>query len=63
MKYFYCYSPNLFKHFKQNGLKFIATGINEKTKRRFWQFESNNTLTYYLEEYRKNKEERKKENF
>lgn len=53
LKLFYCYSPNLKKYLCNNGLKFLHIGVHQKTKRKFWVFEGNEALNFYLSEWRK----------
>lgn len=52
-QYFFCYSMKLYKFLKLGkGMKYICTGLHEKTKEQFWLFERNEYLHHYLVEYR-----------
>ena len=53
LKFFYCYSPQLYKFLKQEReFRYICTGINPKTNKRFWQFLGTEKLNNALEEYK-----------
>lgn len=51
-KYFYCYSSKMKQFFCENGLRYIARSIHEKTKKPFWVFESGDKVTELLEKWR-----------
>jgi hypothetical protein len=47
--YFFCYSPNLYKHLKyNNNISYITKGINPSTKKTFWIFEKTDHLKQIL---------------
>ncbi|MCG5252608.1 hypothetical protein [Brevibacillus agri] len=50
-EFFYCYSPNLYEFLKRNGLRYICTGLHEKTLRKFWQYRRDERLNGLLAEY------------
>ncbi|AND39603.1 hypothetical protein A361_10800 [Cytobacillus oceanisediminis 2691] len=54
-RFFYCYSPVLYRFLRESGVKYICTGLNESTMRQFWQFERNDKLNDLLTEYAGNK--------
>lgn len=54
-RFFYCYSPVLYRFLRESGVKYICTGLNESTMRQFWQFERNEKLNDLLTEYAGNK--------
>lgn len=54
-KYFYCYSPTLYRFLREKGVQYICTGLNESTMRQFWQFERTDHLNALLTEYAGNK--------
>ncbi|MEW8987791.1 MAG: hypothetical protein AB2401_12480 [Bacillus sp. (in: firmicutes)] len=54
-RFFYCYSPPLYRFLKQAGIKYVCTGLNESSMRQFWQFERNDKLNELLTEYAGNK--------
>ena len=47
-KLFYCYSPILKKALLHNKFKYLHTGINNKTNKKFWVFENTNELDDYF---------------
>lgn len=50
-EFFYCYSTNLHDFLRKNGHRFICTGLNEHTMRKFWQYRRTADLTRLLAEY------------
>ncbi|AUM66385.1 hypothetical protein C0R09_18705 [Brevibacillus laterosporus] len=54
-EYFYCYSPNLYEFLKRKGLRYICSGLHEKTLRKFWQYRRDDKLDGSLAEYERNK--------
>ena len=56
-RFFYCYSSTLFHFLKANGLRYVCTGLHERTLKKFWQFEKTDELKALLDEY----DERKKQ--
>lgn len=59
-KYFFCYSTNLHEFLRyEKGVKFICTALHDKTGKRFWLFERNETLLRTLDEYNKHGKELK----
>jgi len=60
-EYYYCYSTNLFKFLRlEKGFRYICSGLNEKTLRKFWQFERTEELGEALVEYKEIGNELKK---
>ena len=53
--FFFCYSPNLYKHLRQGGVKYICTGLNENTMRQFWVYSRTDKLNDLLTKYTSNK--------
>jgi hypothetical protein len=53
--YYFAYSPNLYKFLRDNGARYIATGLNENTHRQFWLYERNAKLSDLLTQYQVNK--------
>lgn len=52
-EYFYCYSTNLFKYLKiEKEINYICCGLNENTKKKFWQFKRTEELEKALTGYR-----------
>lgn len=58
-RYFYCYSPNLYKFLRDNGVRYICTGLNENTMRQFWQYERSAEFERLLAEFTHKKRLRK----
>lgn len=52
--YYYAYSPNLYRHLKALGFRYICTGLNESTMRQFWQYERTPELSAALTKYTEN---------
>lgn len=50
-KFYYAYSPNLYRFLKAQGLRYICTGLNESTMRQFWQYERTPALSAALTSY------------
>lgn len=56
-EYYYCYSPNLFKFLTmENGIRYICCGLNQNTKRKFWQYKATPELNEAIRKYRSMKE-------
>jgi len=53
--FYYAYSPNLYRHLKAQGFRYICTGLNESTMRQFWQYERTPELSAALTSYAENK--------
>lgn len=53
--FYYAYSPNLYRHLKALGFRYICTGLNESTMRQFWQYERTPELSIALMSYAENK--------
>ncbi|MCY9546797.1 hypothetical protein [Lysinibacillus xylanilyticus] len=53
--FYYAYSPNLYRHLKALGFRYICTGLNESTMRQFWQYERTPELSTALMSYAENK--------
>ena len=53
--YFYCYSPRLKSRLLDEGERFICVGINEKSGRKFWLFETTDKLNDVLNTWRREK--------
>lgn len=53
--FYYAYSPNLYRHLKALGFRYICTGLNESTMRQFWQYERTQELSDALTSYADNK--------
>lgn len=53
--FYYAYSPNLYRHLKSSGFRYICTGLNETTMRQFWQYERTTELSVALTSYAENK--------
>ena len=51
-KYFFCYSINLFRYIRDNGIRYISKGINPSTDRSFWLFERTEQLNKLLSEWK-----------
>jgi hypothetical protein len=54
-KYFFCYSINLFRYIRNNGICYISKGTNPNTKRNYWLYEKNTNLSNILKEWTFNK--------
>ncbi len=54
-KYFYCYSYPLKEFFVSNGEQVILSSIHEKTKKKFWVFNSTDRITELLFKWRNSK--------
>lgn len=50
-RFFYCYSPNLYRFLRDNNIRYICTGLNENSMRQFWQYERTNEFERLLSEY------------
>lgn len=50
-EFFYCYSTNLHDFLRRNGHRYICTGLNEHTHRKFWQYRRTDDLNRLLAEY------------
>lgn len=48
---FMCYDLNQKNFFKSKGLKYLITGLNERSMRKFWVYERNNKLNKALNEW------------
>lgn len=48
-RYFYCYSYKLKCFLKSNGLRFISSGVNMNTYKKYWVFEGNDELNKLLD--------------
>lgn len=46
---FYCYSIKLKKELNNFGIKYLHSGVHNKTKKTFWVFEGTKELNDYLE--------------
>jgi len=54
--YFFCYSPNLYKHLKYNhNISYITKGTNPSTYKDFWVFEKTDQLKQILDTWTKKK--------
>lgn len=53
--YFYCYSYPLKCFFIDNGLKYIASTVNNNTNKKCWVFESSDRITELLQIWRSKK--------
>jgi hypothetical protein len=53
--FYFCYSPNQYRHIKASGLRFICTGLSENTGRQFWMYEKHVGLDNVLKQYAANK--------
>ena len=53
--YFYCYSYPLKCFFMDNGLKYIASTVNNNTGKKYWVFESSDRITELLQIWRSKK--------
>lgn len=51
-KYFYCYSNPLKDYFLENGLKYVLKANHDKTKKKYWVFESCEKIDSLLTEWR-----------
>ena len=51
-KYFYCYSKPLKDFLLNNGLRYVLKANHNKTKKRYWVFESNKKIDELLTEWR-----------
>lgn len=52
--YFYCYSYPLKEFFLKNGLRYISSGFNCNTNKKYWVFESSDKITELLQYWRTN---------
>lgn len=48
-RYFYCYSYNLKRFLKSNGLSFITAAVNMNTYKKYWVFEGTEKLNELLD--------------
>lgn len=48
-KYFFCYSENLMKKLKSEGIRYITEAKHVKTDKIFWLYESDNKINGILE--------------
>jgi hypothetical protein len=55
IEFYYCYSPVLYRYLRDSGIKYICTGLNENTKRQFWQYAINDELDGLLKRFTANK--------
>ena len=46
-----CYDLNQKNFFKSKGLKYLITGLNERSMRKFWVYERNDKLNNALNEW------------
>lgn len=56
-EFFYCYSPKLHSFLHSRGHRYICTGLNEGTLRKFWQYKRTDELHEALREWAENKPE------
>lgn len=58
-KYFYCYSWNFKEKLIQNGIQLVMCSKNIDTNKTFWVFENSEKITEILDEWRKNKKNKR----
>ena len=51
-KYFYCYSKPLKDFLLENGERYILRAIHDKTKKKYWVFQSCSKIDELLAEWR-----------
>ena len=56
-EFYYCYSPKLNTFLQKNKQRYICTGLNENTLRKFWQYRRTGELHRLLLEWAENKPE------
>ena len=55
MRLFYCYSKNLRDYFKENGIRYLNTNVNQSTNKRYWLYEGTKELNDLLAIWRNNR--------
>lgn len=50
--FFFCYSINLLRYLRNNGIENIAKGINPRTSKTYWMFQRSSLLDSYLNQWK-----------